>query len=241
MAIPMRLAASSVGFLTLIVIAEFASAQSGSGARPPARQQGSSNQASGSAMKQTELAMQGYCPVALVENRQWVKGNAQFAVDVDGKRYYFVGAQPLEMFRANPIKYVPALGGDDIVEFAHTGRRSPGALENGLVYDDRIFFFGSAANKQAFQANPDQYASADLAMGGDCIVCQVNMNQKMAGDQQFTEIHQGMRFLFAGEQQRQAFLADPMRYLGAGGSGSAQRGSGMQQMLQTPGSGSGAR
>ena len=232
--------------------AQQAQAQSGSsGARPQPMQQGSgsanqgSGGGSGSAMKQSKLAMRGYCPVALVQAKQWIKGSSQFAADFDGHRYYFVGAEPLALFQANPQAYAPVLGGDDVVTYAQSGQRVPGALEHGAVYEDRIYFFSSAANKAAFQSMPRNYASADLALGGDCVVCKVKMNQKMPGDPQITSMHNGVRFQFVGQQQQSMFLANPAEFTvaagsGSRGSGSATHGSGSQGSARQQGSGSAA-
>lgn len=171
---------------------------------------------SGSATRSNvPVAMRGFCPVCLVEMRRWVPGAPRFATIYDGKQYRFPDARRLQMFRADPTKYVAALGGDCVVHFMQTGQRVPGSLQHGAVHGGRIFFMASQEHRQMFLDSPAMYGDADLVLGGDCVVCRVNMNQKMPGTPQLTSIHNGMRFRFAGLQQQQMFAGDPGRYLPA--------------------------
>ena len=198
---------------------------------------GSSAAGSGSAGAATgPVALGGYCAICLANDRQWVTGRPEYAVNFDGKRYLFPSPEQQQAFRANPAQFAPALGGDDVVEFARSGRRVVGQLPLGAAYQGRFYFFASDANKQAFLSAPAQFANADLALGGECIVCRVDMNQQMAGSPAINAVYQGVRYQFPGEDQRNRFLANPSRYaavakqLGSGsrGSGSAPRGSGAQ-------------
>lgn len=211
------LAKSSIYQLSLVMlatalVASTANAQSGGGrpsTPPPAQAQGSSHQA---AQLAGTPAMDGYCPVCLVEMKDWNKGNANFASKYDGQLYLFPGAKQKAMFDANPAKYTPVLGGDDVVVFAKTGRRTPGDLSIGASYGGRFYFFANAANKQAFQAAPNEYANADLALGGECVVCRVDMNHKMAGNPNFTTLYQGIRYQFPDSEAQQAFVGNPTKY-----------------------------
>ena len=53
-----------------------------------------------------DVAMDGYCPVCKVEMGKDVMGRPEFAADYNGKRYLFPGRMQLDMFVANPTKYV---------------------------------------------------------------------------------------------------------------------------------------
>ena len=53
-----------------------------------------------------DVALDGYCPVCKVELGKDVKGKADFAVDYKGKRYLFPGKKQVDMFLADPTKYV---------------------------------------------------------------------------------------------------------------------------------------
>ncbi|MEM6655663.1 MAG: hypothetical protein AAF596_07670, partial [Planctomycetota bacterium] len=115
------------------------------------------------------VALRGFCPVCLVELKQWVRGNPEFASVVDGKAYYFPDAATKAKFDATPATYVPALGGDDVVTYARTGRRAPASLAYGVLHDGRPYFFASDANKRQFEASPAAFAMVDVALGGDCV------------------------------------------------------------------------
>ncbi|MEM1305808.1 MAG: hypothetical protein AAGG46_12980, partial [Planctomycetota bacterium] len=171
----------------------------------------------------------GFCPVCLVELKQWVRGNPDFASVVDGKAYYFPDAATKAKFDATPATYVPALGGDDVVTYARTGRRAPASLAYGVLHDGRPYFFASDANKRQFEASPAAFAMVDVALGGDCIVCRVDMQQSVPGQSDTTVIQGGLRYQFVSPDQQQRFLANPTPYVqaaSAAGSVSQPAGSG---------------
>lgn len=200
-------------------------------AQGSAGQQGSANQLASS------TAMDGYCAVCLVEKRAWNKGTLDFASNYDGRRYLFPGANQKAMFDANPSKYAPVLAGDDVVAYTQSGRRVPGVLANGISYKDRYYFFASPANKQAFQASPERFANADLALGGNCVVCQIDMNKKMLGNPAITSVHKGLRYQFPDAGAQQAFVSNPIRYTQAIGAPDAST---RQPAPQGSGGGSGS-
>ncbi len=57
------------------------------------------------------VAFKGYCPVCSVDAGKAVKGDPKFAAKHQGATYYFVDADTMKKFQANPEKYVPAYGG----------------------------------------------------------------------------------------------------------------------------------
>ena len=59
---------------------------------------------SGSAGRNEEMpvGLDGYCPVCLAEMKQWVKGDPRIAMEFDGRKYLFPGAEQAEMFKAEP-------------------------------------------------------------------------------------------------------------------------------------------
>jgi len=172
-------------------------------------------------------ALQGYCPVCLIEMKKWVKGEPSMAVDFDGRRYLFPGREQALMFQASPEKYVPILDGDDLVEFARTGKRVAGDQRLGALHGGRIYMFATAENKRAFQDDPKAFADSDLALGGECIVCRVGMNERVKGSADFTAVHKGLRYLFPAEEQKRMFVASPDQFVKAistPGSGAKQSG-----------------
>ena len=158
------------------------------------------------------LALEGYCPVCVIEMKKWVRGKPKYQTTYDGKTYYFPSEKQKKMFLSSPAKYVPALGGDCTVCLAKMGKRVAGNIYNASLHEQRLFLFPSDAQKKEFQAHPSQYADIDLALGGKCSVCQVEMKKDVPGKQEIAVVHQGLRYLFPAEKQRKMFLANPKKY-----------------------------
>lgn len=175
------------------------------------------------------LGLQGYCPVCVIEMKKWMRGNSAFQVQHDGKTYFFPGEEQRQMFLANPAKYTPALGGDCAVCRVSGKKKVAGSVQFTALHNGRLFLFPSAEIKQKFMLEPDKYANADLALGGHCAVCKVEMNQAVSGKPEFSTVHGGMRYLFPSDKQRSMFLANPAKYsvtTSAMSAGSGMKGSG---------------
>ncbi|RJP33580.1 MAG: hypothetical protein C4547_12045 [Phycisphaerales bacterium] len=158
------------------------------------------------------VAMDGKCPVCLVKMNKVVDGKAEFVSAYDGKNYRFPSAEQKKAFDADPAKFVPALGGDCTVCLVEMGQRVPGAAEYALVHDGRLFLFPAQKQLDMFKKNPAKYADADLALGGDCPVCLVNMNKVVQGEPGYAAIHDGLRYLFPGAEQKRAFERNPAAF-----------------------------
>jgi YHS domain-containing protein len=197
-------------------------AQSGSRTYPS---QPAQSQPAGSALRtpapQATLALEGYCPVSALEMRKWVKGDPAHQAVYDGRLYRFANAKGRTMFEADPAKYVPALGGDCTVALVEMGKRVPGTVHHAGINGGRLFLFSNAEGQKMFQANPSAFVNADLAAGGNCVVCSVNMRQSVPGSQDFVAIHNGLRYLFPSEDQRRQFLAAPERFVSSTAAGSS--------------------
>lgn len=226
-------------------------AQSGSRTYPPSGSTARTSPPAGSgqrAEQQAPLALEGYCPVSILQMRKWVKGDPAYRVVYDGRTYLFANEQGQKMFEANPPKYVPALGGDCVVALVKMGKRVPGDIRHASIHDGRLFLFSSADAKKMFLAEPATYANADLAYGGNCVVCRVGMQQTVPGKPELAVVHKGLRYLFPSAEQRNEFLANPAKYevaatdpaLSKLGSGTRQSTSGSSSR-PSAGSGSGSR
>jgi len=244
---------SSVAFAVtgMLTIVSIALAQSGSRSYPPSGSSARTSPPAGSAQRtpeQAPLALDGYCPVSILEMKKWVKGNPAHESVYDGKTYLFANEQGKRMFDADPVKYVPALGGDCVVALVKMGKRVPGNLRLAAFHDGRLFLFSNEDAQKMFLAQPAAYANADLALEGNCPVCQVNMSQRVAGKPDIAAFHKGFRYLFPAAEQRQTFLASPEKFVSAAGQGTpAASGSGTRQPAPgssarpSAGSGSGSR
>lgn len=162
--------------------------------------------------EEQSVALEGYCPVCIIQMKKWVRGSSEHQVAYDGKTYYFPGEKPKQMFLADPAKYVPALGGDCTVCFAKMGKRVPGNIRHATIHRNRLFLFPGDAQKEEFLSNPKAYADVDLALDGKCAVCLTEMKKEVPGKPEVTAIHQGLRYQFPADKQRKMFLAKPAKY-----------------------------
>lgn len=122
--------------------------------------QGSNVQAAN--LESPPLALDGYCPVRLCENHNWVKGNPQYGVNHRGRLYLFAGPTEQQSFWKNPDRYSVAAGGEDPVAAIDQGLRVAGKREFGMFYGHRIFLFSSEEAYQRFEKNPSRYAAPIL-------------------------------------------------------------------------------
>ena len=242
----------SVALLTIGLLAYMshqASAQSGSRNYPSSRSTGRSTprqmsrqpEAGSSQRTQppSQVALEGYCPVSLKTMNKWVKGVPSIQRVFDGRAYHFANQQGKKMFLADPAKYVPVLGGDCVVSLVKMGKRVPGNIRHATLHEGRLFLFANEEGKKMFLASPQTYANADLAYGGNCVVCSLNMRQTVAGRPEFTVLHKGLRYLFPAAGQRDQFLTSPRKYEVL--AGPAQSPSTGSSRRQAAGSGSGSR
>lgn len=105
-------------------------------------------------------ALGGYCPVELLENEGWVKGEARFAVEYAGKTYFCAGATQKRRFQTNPERYVPVCNGQDPVLLLDQQARVDGRIEHCVVYDGQLYVFSGVTSLARFRANPQYYARA---------------------------------------------------------------------------------
>jgi len=158
------------------------------------------------------VALEGYCPVSLKTMNKWVKGSPSSKSVFDGHTYYFANQQGKQMFDHEPAKYVPVLGGDCAVSYAKMGKRVPGNIRHAAWHGGRLFTFANAQGKKMFLADPSAYVDADLAYGGKCIVCSVNMRQSVTGKPEFAVLRKGLRYQLPSAGPRNEFLANPEKY-----------------------------
>lgn len=102
-------------------------------------------------------AMEGFCPVQLGKNEQWVKGDPRWAVPYQGRTYWLSSAVERECFLVDPEHYVPACGGQDAVLLADEGRSVPGTCDYCVTYGGRLYMFSSAATLARFRQNATHY------------------------------------------------------------------------------------
>jgi YHS domain-containing protein len=108
------------------------------------------------------LALDGYCPVTLVEQQRWQVGDRRWGAIHRGRTYLFTGPEQQRKFLANPDRYSPAVSGQDVVMALDYGQEVEGKRAMGVEYQNRVYLFSSDASRQAFSQNPKRYAAEVL-------------------------------------------------------------------------------
>jgi YHS domain-containing protein len=130
---------------------------------------GQSNQQLVPASQAPPLALDGFCPVTLLDTvaknpadrSAWKKGNPQFGAIHRGRTYLFASAEAQQKFLANPDAYSPVLSGYDPVRYAERGQLVDGKRAYGIVTpDQKIYLFADEAALAKFNRAPGIYTAA---------------------------------------------------------------------------------
>ncbi|MGD9858194.1 MAG: thioredoxin family protein [Planctomycetaceae bacterium] len=124
-------------------------------------------QVSTEAARSIVVAIDGFCPVTLWQDRRWIKGDPQYVVEHRGQTYYLASAQMMAAFEANPRKYVPQLLGCDPVILMDTDLAVPGSVRYGAFYEEELYLFTTQENRVAFKQNPDRYTRTRVVQNID--------------------------------------------------------------------------
>jgi protein disulfide-isomerase len=131
-------------------------------ANPPASRTGPNPNATPAVSNQPTNpapALDGYCPVTLVEQEKWVKGDVKWGAHHRGRTYLFAGPEQQKRFMASFDKYAPALSGFDAVKYVEQGVLVDGKRAHGVFYKNQIFLFADETALRQFWTAPERYAS----------------------------------------------------------------------------------
>lgn len=159
-----------------------------------------------------KVGMEGYCPVTILDNGKWVKGDPAIKSTYDNRTYHFANAEAKKKFDKFPPKYVPALGGDCIICLVNVGKRIPGSVFYSVKHKGRLYLFPQEQTKRAFKENPEKYENADLALGGKCPVCKAGGADEQ-GKPEFTVIVNDMRYQMVSKEVMDEFKRNPKKYI----------------------------
>ncbi|MEM6692886.1 MAG: hypothetical protein AAF664_25890 [Planctomycetota bacterium] len=166
-------------------------------------------ESAGAMANENPTALDGYCAVCVVKMKAWEKGDSQYTSMFDGQTYQFPNAEIQAKFDASPEQFAPVLGGDCIVCYQKMGKRVTGSVQHSSLYEGRLYLFPSDAEKQMFESDPNAFASADVALGGDCAVCLAKMGKHVPGSSEFAVTHNGLRYLFPSAKEASMFRQMP--------------------------------
>ncbi|MGO8688558.1 MAG: hypothetical protein ACLQLG_02905 [Thermoguttaceae bacterium] len=108
---------------------------------------------------ETPVALEGYCPVALVEEEKWVRGDARWSVVCGGRTFLLSGPEQQQRFMAAASRYLPGFAGDDAVMAVDSGAHVAGKPEHSLFCGGKVYLFASAETLARFQQNPRRYVA----------------------------------------------------------------------------------
>ncbi|TWT50294.1 Thiol:disulfide interchange protein DsbD [Rubripirellula amarantea] len=114
--------------------------------------------------KSPELAMDGYCPVTVVNESRWVEGKPDFGVIHLGKLYLFDSKQAMATFLIDPIPYTPVLNEIDVVRFFEERKIVKGKREFAMQdpVNKRMFFFADEDAMIHFENEWGRYVGAAI-------------------------------------------------------------------------------
>ena len=109
------------------------------------------------------MGLEGYCPVTLVEAKQWALGDKTWGVVHRGRTYLFLGPAEKEKFLANPDRYSPVLSGNDPVLAVDSQVAVPGRREFGVFgADGRVYLFADEGSLGRFNQNQTRYSAETI-------------------------------------------------------------------------------
>jgi YHS domain-containing protein len=118
-----------------------------------------------------KLLLDGFSPVSLLNDKKWIKGTEEFAVDFEGQWFFLTSAAEVKAFRAKPEDFVPQFMGCDPVLVWDTSRVPAvrGLTRFAAFYDDQLYLFSSAENRDLFKQSPDTYIMTRVVLDLDLI------------------------------------------------------------------------
>jgi len=106
-------------------------------------------------------ALNGYCPVELIDNGRWTKGDLRWTVVHGGRIYRLSGPTQRQQFLEDPNRFVPVNSGNDPVLLVDENRTVVGRPAYCATYFGRLYMFSSAATQAQFNKAPGQYATEE--------------------------------------------------------------------------------
>lgn len=103
------------------------------------------------------LGLRGFSPVALANQKQWIKGSKEFSAEYKGIVYHMVSESERAEFRAAPHRFAPQLLGCDPVILEETDRALVGDTRFGVFFEGELYFFVNQTNREKFKASPHRF------------------------------------------------------------------------------------
>lgn len=99
------------------------------------------------------VALRGYDPVAYFTDQRPVPGSVKHQHEWDGAVYRFASAEHLQLFKANPDRYLPQYNSWCAASVAKGDKVRPNP-EYWIVVDGKLYLFGGAIGPDLMRADP---------------------------------------------------------------------------------------
>lgn len=110
------------------------------------------------------VGLNGYCPVMLTGQKQWVTGREELSERYRGVLYYFGGESQREEFLRQPDRYAPRNLGCDPVVLVREQRAVTGRIRYGAFFDGKLYLFRTAESRREFRRHPLKYTRVQHAV-----------------------------------------------------------------------------
>ena len=101
--------------------------------------------------------LDGFCPVELVDNEQWIAGRMEYRMTYQGQVFQFSTKAAMRRFAAAPRSMLPPWARDPVLALKED-RSVRGSVQHSAVWQGRLYLFASSANLAAFRRDPQRYA-----------------------------------------------------------------------------------
>lgn len=113
------------------------------------------------------LGLEGFCPVKLIRDREWISGKPELTETYRDIVYHFSSEEAAQEFRDAPRRFSPQnLGCDPIVLFENQ-QAIVGDIKFGAFFDNQLFLFDTEKNRREFKQNPLRYRRYQHALKVD--------------------------------------------------------------------------
>jgi YHS domain-containing protein len=159
------------------------------------------------ARAEPEVALAGYCPVSLVQDRRLVPGQRSWTIEHNGRTYQFSSAQTRALFQSQPERFIPVNGGCCPVAQVDRGESVAGDPRCGVLYQGHLYLCADETCRKHFLNHPERYARVDVADRGFCPHCWGREHLLVRGRPPHSLTLGGQRYLFPDPTHLEAFRA----------------------------------
>ena len=115
-------------------------------------------------VEETLIGLEGFCPVRLLKDREWISGNQDLAENYQGVTYFLSSEAAREEFLTNPKLFSPQNLGCDPVVLYERQKAITGKIKYGAFFDSQLYLFNTMENRKVFKDNPLKFVRIQHAV-----------------------------------------------------------------------------